>query len=207
MKPIVWLLLVGLPVVTACSKASTNEQSARQQGAAKATPSTRDTLTPLTKLEAFKPAAGTVFTLGYNEMGSVEYIGRVSVDARELRDQKGDSARGVLIEVTESQYRKERTFIDQEELPELLRGFDALLGIEANPTKFRNFETHYNTKGEFQIGAFNNSANQIQFAVKAGRIVAANAYLKEPDMRKLRTIIEAAEAALQQTAPSPATSR
>jgi hypothetical protein len=54
---------------------------------------------PATKIEAFKPAAGTVVTFGYNELGSVPGI---SVDAREIRDTKGNLVRGVRVEVTHS---------------------------------------------------------------------------------------------------------
>lgn len=63
---------------------------------------------PATKLEGFKPAAGSVVTLGYDELGNVA---GVSVDVREVRDLKSPGARGLLVDITESQYRRERAFV------------------------------------------------------------------------------------------------
>ena len=42
----------------------------------------RDAPPPATKLEAFKPAAGTIVVLGYKGLGSLPGI---SIDAREMR--------------------------------------------------------------------------------------------------------------------------
>src|SRR5208282_4154515 len=83
---------------------------------------------PATKMEGFKPAAGSVLTLGYDELGKV---GGVSVDVREMRDAKGANVRGLLVDVTQNQYRQERSFVDADEIPELLKGFDALLDVKA----------------------------------------------------------------------------
>ena len=143
---------------------------------------------PATKIEAFKPAAGTVVTFGYNELGSVSGI---SVDAREIRDTKGNVARGVAVEVTQSEYRQETAFVDTDELPELLKGIDALLGVKTNPTTFENFEVRYTTKGDLQVTAFNRGA-QIKYAVQAGRITKAQAFVDEDALRKLRTVFETA---------------
>ena len=46
---------------------------------------------PATKSESFKPAAGTMETMGYDELGYVEgsFGGMVVVDLREIRDSKG----------------------------------------------------------------------------------------------------------------------
>ena len=143
---------------------------------------------PATKIEAFKPAAGTVVTFGYNELGSVPGI---SVDAREIRDTKGNVARGVAVEVTQSEYRQERAFVDTDELPELLKGIDALLGVKTNPTTYQNFEVRYTTKGDLQVTAFNSGA-RIRYAVQAGRITKAQAFVDEDALRKLRTMFETA---------------
>ena len=47
---------------------------------------------PATKLEEFKPAAGSIVTVGYDELGKV---GGISVDVREMRDSKGAAVRGL----------------------------------------------------------------------------------------------------------------
>jgi hypothetical protein len=146
-------------------------------------------LPPATKLEGFKPAAGAVVTLGYSELGSVS---GVAVDVREMRESSGDTVRGLLVNVTESQYRNERSFVDADEIPELLRGLDALLEVKANPTKFKNFEVRYTTRGELELTAFNNAQGSIRYAVKAGRTLKAQRFLDADDMRKLRGMVQAA---------------
>lgn len=149
---------------------------------------------PATKLEAFKPAAGTLVTVGYDELGQVSGI---SVDVRELRAERAGAVRGVVVQVRESQYREERSFVDADEVPELLRGIDALLDIRSNPTNFQNFEIRYTTKGELQITAFNDTRGGIRFAVRAGRAVSARTFLDEAALRRLRSMIEAAAQRLQ----------
>lgn len=145
---------------------------------------------PATKLEGFKPAAGSVTTLGYDELGTASY--GVSVDARELVDAKGAGARGLVVEVTESQYRKEKSFVDADEIPELLKAVDALLEVKDNPTQFKNFEVQYTTKGDLKLVAFNNSKGKLSYAVQAGRTLSAKSFLDGPDMLKLRELFVAA---------------
>lgn len=153
---------------------------------------------PATKLEGFKPAAGTVATLGYDDLGRVGgFSGNVSVDVREMRAAEGAGVRGLVVEVTESEYRQERAFIDADEIPELLKGIDALLEVKSNPTQFRNFEVRYTTRGELQFTAFNTNESTVLFAVQAGRIThAQRTGLSASDMQKLRGLIEAAQAKL-----------
>ena len=145
---------------------------------------------PATKLEAFKPAAGSLVTFGYNELGK---IAGVSIDARELRDARGNIVRGVVVEVSQSQYRDETAFIDADELPELLRGIDALLALNANPTSFENFEVRYTTRGELQITAFSSSSRRaISYLIRAGRITKAQVFTDADGLRRLRAMFETA---------------
>ena len=167
------------------------------RGAAQAAPAVAPVAVsapPATKIEAFKPSAGSVVTLAYDELGGV---GGISVDVRELRDASSKSAtvRGLLVEVIESQYRVERSFVDADEIPELLRGIDALLEVKNNPTSFQNFEVRYTTKGELRIVAFN-SRSDIKYSVDAGRTLKASRHINADDMRKLRGIFAAAQAKL-----------
>lgn len=117
--------------------------------------------------QAFKPAAGSVLTFGYDDLGNVA---GVSIDVRELRDQKSPAVRGLLVEVTESQYKKEKSFVDADEIPELLKGLDALLEVKANPTQFKNFEVRYMTRGELQLTAFNTSGDNTILAMQSKRV-------------------------------------
>lgn len=145
---------------------------------------------PATKLEGFKPAAGSVLTIGYDELGNV---GGISVDVREMRDTKGASVKGLVVDVAEGEYRQERSFVDADEIPELLKGFDALLDVKANPTQFKSFEVRYTTRGELQLTAFNNNRGAVLYAVQAGRTLKAQKVgLSVGDMQKLRGLFDAA---------------
>jgi len=168
--------------------------SMAQSPGASIAPNTSPPPPPATKLEAFKPSAGSVVTLGYDDLGSVR---AVEVDVRELRESsaRGTTARGLLVEVSEGQYRKERSFVDADEIPELLRGIDALLEVKTNPTSFKNFEVRYTTKGELRLTAFN-SGNQIKYAVEAGRGVKAQCFVDVDDMQRLRQMFAAAQTRL-----------
>lgn len=153
-------------------------------------PAAQAPLPPATKLEAFKPAAGSVVVVGYDELGDIRGI---SVDVREMRDAKGPSVRGLLVEITESQYRKERSFVDADEIPELLKGFDAILDVKANPTQFTNFEVRYTTRGELQLTAFNTKNGGVLFAVQVGRSLKAQRVgLSGAEMQTLRATFDAA---------------
>ncbi|HWH50198.1 MAG TPA: hypothetical protein VN651_01545 [Gemmatimonadaceae bacterium] len=158
-------------------------------------PAPASPLPPATKLEAFKPSAGSVLTIGYTELG---HINGVAVDVREMRDVKGADARGVVVEVTESQYRSERSFVDADELPELIRGIDALLATTTNPTAFTQFEVRYTTHGDLQLTAFNKSrTGDIGFAVQAGRtLTAQDLSLSTKDIQQLRAMFVAAQTKL-----------
>jgi hypothetical protein len=147
-------------------------------------------LAPATKLEAFEPAAGSVLTLGYSELGT---IGSVSVDVREMRDGRAAAVRGLVVEVKQSQYQSEKAFVDADEIPELLKGIDALLDVHSNPTAFVQFEVRYTTRGKLQITAYNSTGNAIRYAVQAGRITHASTFVDEDGLRKLRGMFEAAQ--------------
>lgn len=149
-------------------------------------------LPPATKLEGFQPAAGSVVTFGFDELGTVTFGGGVSVDARELRDARGGAARGLVVAVTQDQFRKESAFVDADEIPELIKGVDALLGVKTNPTQFTNFEVRYTTRGALQITTFSDSKGQIRYGVRAGRTLTAMRILDANDLTKLRGMFEAA---------------
>jgi len=149
---------------------------------------------PATKLEAFEPSAGSLTTLGYDVLGEVGYGGAISVEAREVRSAKGAIARGLLVRVRESEYSRDNAFIDADEIPELIKGIDAILATTANPTAFQNFETRYTTRGELEVTAYSSSRNaQIRFAIKAGRVTTSQVIsLQAADITKFRAMIVAA---------------
>jgi hypothetical protein len=158
-------------------------------GQAVSVPQAAEPLPPATKLEAFKPSVGSVVTLGYDELGRV---GTVAVNVRQIKDAKGGDVRGLVVEVTESQYRVQRSFVDADEIPELVKGLDALLQVRDNPTPFRQFEVQYRTRGDLQLIAFNNARGVLSYSVKAGRGVEATTFINETGMQQLRAIFDSA---------------
>jgi len=175
------LIAVALP---ACNGTS---QAPPVTGVVQQTPSAA------TKIEGFKPAVGSVMTLGYDELGSV---GAIELEVREMRDSKGADVKGLLVRISESEYKKGQAFIDADEIPELLKGIDAILEVNTNPTSFKNFEVRYTTRGALQFTAFNNSSGNISYAVQAGRVAEAQKFIDAADMRKLRAIFVVAQTKL-----------
>jgi len=178
-------VISGAVIATVCAMTLANAQAPAAAAAAPSAPPPP----PATKVEAFRPAAGSIMTFGYNELGSISY--NISVDARELSDARGAAVRGVAVAVIESQYRTEQAFIDADELPELIRGIDALLAVKTNPTRYENFEVRYTTKGELRLTAFGSGA-KVSYSVRAGRVTTARANVNEEGLRKLRAMFEAA---------------
>jgi len=175
-------LFLAILFSAACAKSQNAPAAQQAQGSV--------AQAPATKMEAFRPSAGSVFTLGYDALGKIGL--KISVDVRELRDAKGASARGLLVEVAESQYRDETSFVDADEIPELLKGLDALLAINENPTKFKSFEVRYTTRGQLELTAFNTNAGAIRYSVKAGRPIGATAFISTADMQSLRGLFDMA---------------
>ena len=162
------------------------------QAPAAASPPSAPASPPATKIEAFKPAAGTVVLFSYNELGTVQGI---SVDVREFRQVNGPAIRGLRVDIKESQYREGGAFVDADEIPELLKGIDALLEVKANPTSFENFEVRYRTRGDLGITAYN-YRNQIRYAVSAGASLRASSHLEAEGLRQLRAMFGKAQETL-----------
>ena len=178
------VVIVALLVVPATLAAQTSIPPAGQ-----VTPiaAVQPELPPATKLEGFKPV-GAVVTLGYDDLGGAA---GVRVEVREMRDAKG-GARGLVVQIMESQARTERSFVDADEIPELLKGLDALLEVKANPTPFKMFEVRYTTRGELRLTAFNNAKGAVQYAVQVGRAQKALRLLEASDLLRLRGLFDAA---------------
>lgn len=153
-------------------------------------------LPPATKLEAFAPAVGSVLTIGYDELGRVEGI---SVDVRDMHDGQGASVRGLVVRVAENERHEEISYVDEDELSDLLKGFDALLEVRGNPTAFKNFEVRYATRGELELTVFN-APSGVLFAVRAGRLVTARrSGLSVAEMLRLRNMFATAAQKLSDT--------
>ena len=167
------------------------------QGAPPAAPAAapQPPLPPATKLEAFKPDAGSLVTLGRDVLKLPWNMIGVTVEVREIRAASGLTARGVVVGVRESQYRSETAFIDADELPELVRGINALLDIKTNPTPFTGFEVRYATRGGLVIAAY--GSDKVSFAMSAGRLLTTSlGDINAKHLEAFRGAIEQAQAKL-----------
>ncbi len=189
-----WLAWLTSPVLGGRAVAQAPEP--QLQSAPVRAPSTQ------TRLEAFRPSPGSLVTLAYDALGDISF-GKVSADVREIRDSKGGVVRGVRVVVTENPSRQEEAFIDPDEIPELLRGLDAILRTQTNPTTFKSFELRYRTRGELQLSAYNTDA-YVQYAIQAGRTSRATALnLRTEDIAAFRGMLVRAGDRLAAAARAP----
>jgi hypothetical protein len=156
-------------------------------------------LPPATNMEAFQYPIGTLFTVGYDDLGEVAGI---SIEVREMRDALGGRVRGVVVEVANGQSSREQSLVDADEIPDLLKGFEAMLEIRANPTQFRNFETRFATRGELILSANSTRNRGVLYAVEVGRLVKARrGGLTAGEMHQLHVLLEAASQKLATLVP------
>lgn len=142
-----------------------------------------------TQIGNFKPDAGTVNTLGFDDLGGVS---GTTVQVREISDSKGYAAKGLRLDVVDSyqNYSRGAAFIDDDEVDELIKGINTILEVKTNPTSFKNFQVQYKTRGDFELTAFSDSKGALSYSVKAGQ---ANNYLTGADMEKLRNLFVVAQ--------------
>lgn len=188
---LVGLLQIGL--VLCAARAEAQQPTATQQS------DTSTAMVPTTKLEAFAPTAGTVITIGYDDLGSIRKFtgGSMLVEVREMRGGPETSplvVRGLLVGVVGGT-RSETAFIDEDELPELVRGIDALIATQTNPTSFAKFERRYTTKGKLTLAAYMDvQSGAIRYSITAGRVFRATIEtLTTGDLEKFKKMIITAQ--------------
>jgi hypothetical protein len=155
---------------------------------------------PTTKLEAFSARTGIVLVKGFTTLGTVNGMGRVSIDVREFRDASNPKSAqyGVAFEVkTSGRLERENTsFIDEDEIDSLVRGLDYISKIDRSVTTFGNFEAQYRTKGDLSLVVFSGGGGEISLAVSSGRIGKTTAFLKLADVEQIRSLLGEAKKAI-----------
>lgn len=161
---------------------------------------------PTTKLEAFSARTGIVLVKGYTSLGTVNGMGRVSIDVREFRDASNPKSAqyGVAFEVKEAGRleRENTSFIDEDEIDSLMRGLDYISKIDRSVTTFGNFEAHYKTKGDLSFVVFSGRAGEVSFALTSGRIGKTQAFLKLSDVEQIRLLLSEAKKTIASAKPS-----
>jgi len=148
---------------------------------------------PKTKLESFDKQTGAVLIKGFSDPGKVTGMGVVSVMCMEFTDAStGKRQTGIVIEVTESVGRSDRSFIDYDEIDALLKGIDYICKIRPDATRLANFEAIYKTKGDVSVTTFS-SSGKIDAAVKSGYIGSATAYFSLQQLAEFKGLIAKAK--------------
>jgi hypothetical protein len=199
-RPVLALVMVGLAALAGVSAPAAAQTEQRPFMTVQGPMLVSPPLPPATLMEGFRAPVGALVTVGHEVIGEVAEI---SVDARELRDSTGGLVRGVVVEVTAEekapqqsaarQSASQQSYIDVDELPDLLRGIDQLLSVTWNPTQFRNFEMYYATKGDLELTASSSRNRGVVYSVQVGRLSKARREgLTAGELKEIRTLIEAA---------------
>jgi hypothetical protein len=151
-----------------------------------------------TKVEAFERQIGSVIIRGFSELGAIPGVfgGQVGVETREfVNATTGKKEYGVVIEVNEGGRleRKDRAYVDYDEIEALLKGIDYIVKIDRTVTTFDNFQADYTTKGEMTLSTFS-SGGTVKGAVSTSRIGGADLIIELTGLQQLRNLIFEAKA-------------
>jgi hypothetical protein len=155
-----------------------------------------------TKLEAFAGTVGAVSIKGYVEVGTMKGTNPVTVSAMVLRDAKsGKVTSGAVFEITETKsYGADtnRSYVDAEELSDLLSGLTYISQADATVTPMRFFEARYSTRGGLTLTVFNDAQGQRQFSVHVGgNIGGKNTFFRIQDLPNFWDLIAKAKEVIE----------
>lgn len=162
---------------------------------------------PKTKLEAFQQQTGSVLIKGYTEIGNVVAIdpspASTSVHAMEFASATTkNKLTGIVIEINTMSRRgmnvtgSERSFIDYDEIDDLLKGIDYISNAAKGVTKHDNFEVKYSTRGDFSATTFNSGNGEIKASIDVGRL---SSHLPMDKFSEFRSFIVKAKAKIEST--------
>lgn len=148
---------------------------------------------PSTKLEAFSARTGIVIIKAYSNLGTVNGLGRVSIDAREFRDAANpkQAQYGLAFEVKESGRleRENSSFVDEDEIDTMIRGLEYISKIDKGVTTLGNFEAQFRTKGDLAMIVYSGRGGEISLAVSSGRVGRTTAFLKLGDAEQIKQLL------------------
>ncbi len=179
--------IVGMVLFNACSGAQT------------ATPASKppDSAQPSTKLEAFLGKRGRLVVKDFYDLGRVSSLGSAEFNGLVIYEPAGpQKIKGLRVEVTESGSleRSNTSFIDLDELPSLSDAISYISDLSRKWSGQRHepyTEVIYVSKGEFSVGFYQRGTDASAF-VRSGTIGAATAYLKTPDLERMKTLVDQA---------------
>jgi hypothetical protein len=157
---------------------------------------------PATELEAFLGAHGQMMLKDFYNVGVMHGSGTVEIQGLVISEPtKAGKVKGLRIEVTDfgATARSNTSFIDADELESLSRAI-AYMSQAAEKWDFQAHgqysEALYTSKGEFQIGFYENGKDAKAFC-RSGTIGAATAYIRISDLPRMKGYVDQAIALLQ----------
>ena len=190
-------LLLGLSVIAISVSGAQVRDTVRDavRDTVRDTVRARVDLPPATKLEAFRPKEGMVTTIAYEEVGTISrsMSGQpgVRVTVMQAKDTDGGAARGILFEIF-FESRIDTSFVDEDELPELVKGLDALISVRDTATVFKYFQVHYSTRGNLVVSVMKPMTGGFQRVVTVGRARPIQREINKGELERLRLWVEAA---------------
>ena len=109
---------------------------------------------------------------------------------------------GIVIEITAISLRgmsmivtgSDRSFIDYDEIDDLLKGIDYISKARKDVTKHDNFEVKYSTRGGFSATTFNTGGEEIKASIDVGRL---SSHLNMNEFSEFRSFIEKAKSTIE----------
>lgn len=153
-------------------------------------------VSPGTRVEAFSTRAGSLIISGFTPVGGMggEQSGRVSIQARELRDAANPkSALWSVYLIVSEPGRPARVgvaHVDEDEIDSLLRALDYLAKLTPTSTGMKHVDGSFTTKGGLSISVM----GQDSLSISAGRGIPAMVVFRIEEIDRLRQYIVDAKA-------------
>jgi hypothetical protein len=162
---------------------------------------------PPTRLEAMLYARGVVITKGYTDIGTLEanQDGQVRITAVDLIDMnRGGGERGLAVTVRQigEPAIEAVSYIDFDEIDQLLAALDTLAKQQGPPTAMEHFDIEYRTKGDLEVANVERErvryfqVRGIQF-LPTGQVIQARAFLPFNLLAEMQRHLNAAKQVLQ----------
>jgi len=125
-----------------------------------------------TKLEALSAQPGTVLVVGYSLLGTVYGTGQISIDVREHRDLSKPKfvQYGVSFHIKDSGGLESTSFVDEDEIDQLMSSLDYISKIDSSVTTFRYFGAQYQTKGGLSFMVITETGGKPKLSVSSEKL-------------------------------------
>ncbi len=143
-----------------------------------------------TELEKFSAKTGVVKIMGFESVerfdaGEKSWNNYIIFQARILgTPNRPEATKGILIRVTDKDGYEGRSFIDEDEIDDLLSGIEYISKANKDITSLENFEIVYSTLGNFKITVYSQYGGTLGLAVESGSRSV------RPDLDSLPLIVE-----------------